>query len=98
MIFPSTWILSNVVRSVSVGKLDPGIGGQLLSLSLSDWLNWKVFLDLSYQMQVQNFGHVSFTFKRNHVIVFITGSSKSEIRKKAGWQWLMPQAFSWFAD
>jgi hypothetical protein len=25
-------------------------------------------------------------------------SSKSEIREKANWQWLMPEAFSWFAD
>lgn len=102
-------ILRNVIRSTTVTEnLDPWEEATfspcplplyfLLFLSFSDGLNGNRLLELSYQMQIQNFGHFSFTFKRNSVITFITGSSKSEIRKKAPWQWLMPKAFSWFAD
>lgn len=65
-----------------------------LSLSLSSVRPWG----LSCQIQIPNIAHLSFTFKRNGVIAFITVRSKSEIREKANRQWLMPEAFPWFAD
>lgn len=34
----------------------------------------------------------------HHFIALITRSSKSEIRKKENWHWLMSKSFSWFAD
>lgn len=66
----------------------------LPTLSLS-WVRlWALFC----QIQIPNIAHLSFTFKRNGIIAFITVRSKSEIREKANRQWLMPEAFPWFAD